>query len=113
MRIAMVLAVLVLGISSAACVVAARPARVVVAGPVIVARPPPPLRVEVIPAAPVAASADLYAWQPGHWRWEGQEYAWIAGRYELRPTPSAVWVPDEWVARRGRWVFRPGHWVYR
>ena len=111
MRIAIAsLAAVVLGGSITGCVVRARPAAVVVApAPIVVARPPPPVRVEAVPPAP----GDMYVWLPGHWRWDGREYQWDAGHYEARPARAAVWIPDEWVARRGQWVLRPGHWVYR
>jgi hypothetical protein len=97
---------------SAACTVTATAPRVVVQPPlaeVVVARPPPPVRVEVIPAAPGAE----WVWQPGHWRWEHNEYVWRPGHYEKRPGAAAYWVRPEWVARNGQWVFQPGHWAYR
>jgi hypothetical protein len=100
---------------STACTVTATAPRVVVqpevVGEVVVARPPPPLRVEVIPSPP-PAHPELWVWQPGHWHWDGHEYLWRPGHYEKRPSASAYWVPPEWVARNGQWVFRPGHWAY-
>ncbi len=101
---------------TAACTVTATAPRVVVRTPavvvdeVVVARPPPPLRVEVVPAPP--AHPDLFVWHTGHWRWEGNEYVWHPGRYEKRPAANAAWVQPEWVARGNQWVFRPGHWKY-
>jgi len=93
----------------AGCVVRARP---VVAAPVVmVATPPPPLRVEAVP--PLPGAPRLYVWQPGHWRWNGAAYLWMPGHYDRRPAARAMWAPAEWVARDGQWVFRPGHWVYR
>jgi WXXGXW repeat (2 copies) len=101
----------------AACTVTATAPRVVVhtpdvvVGEVVVARAPPPIRVEEIPAPP-AAHPELWVWQPGHWRWEHGDYVWHRGHYERRPAAAAVWVQPEWVERGGQWVFRPGHWVY-
>jgi hypothetical protein len=102
---------------SAACTVTATAPRVVVrppvvVGEVVVARPPPPLQVEVVPTPP-PAHPELWVWQPGHWRWEHNEYVWRPGHYEKRPSASAYWVRPEWVARNGQWVFQPGHWAYR
>jgi hypothetical protein len=102
---------------TAACTVTATAPRVVVRTPavvvdeVVVARQPPPLRVEVVPAPP-QAHPELFVWHAGHWRWEGNEYVWHPGRYEKRPAANAVWVQPEWVARGNQWVFRPGHWKY-
>ena len=102
---------------ASACTVTATAPRVVVRTPgvvvdeVVVARPPPPLRVEEV--APPPAHAELFVWHAGHWRWEHNEYVWHPGHYEKRPSAKAVWIQPEWVARGGQWVFRPGHWDYR
>jgi WXXGXW repeat (2 copies) len=61
---------------------------------------------------PSGGPPEMFVWQPGHWRWDGHDYAWHPGHYERRPAREAVWVPPEWVDRGGQWVFRPGHWVY-
>jgi hypothetical protein len=98
---------------SAACTVTATAPKVVVTPEVelVVARPPPPVRVEVIPAPP-GAHPELMVWQPGHWHWDGHEYVWRGGHYEKRPSATAYWVQPEWVSRNGSWVFKPGHWAY-
>ena len=101
MRIWLALSMLLaIGVSATGCYV--RPARVYVAPPeaVVVVRPPPP-------------AASGYAWQPGHWRWNGAEYVWWPGRYELIPARATAWVPAHWDDRGGQWVFVPGHWAYR
>jgi hypothetical protein len=99
-----------LGVS--ACTVTASAPRVVVQPgvEVVVARPPPPLRVEAVPPPP---AGELYVWQPGHWRWEGSAYVWHGGHYERPPSATAFWVAPKWVNREGQWVFKPGHWAYR
>ncbi|HMD29032.1 MAG TPA: hypothetical protein VKH13_10730 [Steroidobacteraceae bacterium] len=112
MQIRSVCVIAVLLAMSAACTVTATAPRVVVQPPiaeVVVARPPPPLQVEVVPVAP----GPNWIWQPGHWRWEHNEYVWRPGHYEKRPAATAYWVRPEWVARNGQWVFQPGHWAYR
>jgi hypothetical protein len=99
-----------------ACTVTATAPRVVVRTPevvvpeVVVAQPPPAIRVETVPPPP--GDPNVYIWQPGHWRWEGNAYVWHRGHYEKRPSRTAVWVQPEWVARGGQWVFKPGHWAY-
>jgi hypothetical protein len=110
MRIWLALSMLVaIGISTSGCVV--RPARVYVAPApgVVVVQPPPPLQAETVPPPPAASG---YAWQPGHWRWNGAQYVWWPGRYELIPARATAWVPAHWDDRGGQWVFVPGHWAY-
>ena len=70
---------------------------------------PPPPRREVIPVLP-PDRAEIDYWQPGHWRWNGHEYAWIEGHYVARPRRGAVWVPGHWDHREHGWVFVEGHW---
>jgi len=109
-----VAASLVIG-SLSACVV--EPARVRLRAPVvevsevIVSRPPPPPREEPIPPPP-RGPVEMFAWQPGHWHWDGREYNWKPGHYEKRPAREAQWVPHAWVPRGNQWVFVPGHWAY-
>jgi hypothetical protein len=69
---------------------------------------PPPPRYEVVP--PPSRPAEIVQWRPGHWHWNGREYAWIGGEYIERPRPAAVWVPGHWDARGGRWVWIEGRW---
>jgi hypothetical protein len=100
---------LTLSIGISACTV--EPAKIVVTE-TVVSRPPPPVRVEQIPPPPTS-HPELVVWQPGHWHWNGHDYEWYPGRYEKRPSTTAVWVPPEWVPRgNNEWVFKPGHWVY-
>lgn len=80
-------------------------------GEVVVHRPPPPLQAESVPPPP--GDPNVFIWQPGHWKWDGRDYAWHPGHYEKRPARSAFWVPPEWVARGDQWVYKPGHWAYR
>ena len=99
-------------VGSTACTVRATAPGVVVRGPEVVVstRPPPPVRIEEVPAPP--GPAEVYVWQPGHWHWNGADYVWKPGRYERRPSTTARWVPAEWVAKpNGQWVFHSGHWV--
>lgn len=71
-------------------------------------RPPPPIRVEAIPAP--NRPVEQVVWRPGHWHWNGREYVWIPGVYIERPRHEAVWVEGHWDAFGAEWVWRPGHW---
>ena len=90
--------------SLAACVPPPPPRDVAV----IRVAPPPPRR-EVVPALPPERAAVEY-WQPGHWRWNGHEYAWVPGHYERRPRPGAVWVEPRYERHGDGWVFVDGRW---
>jgi hypothetical protein len=75
-------------------------------GEVIVRQAPPPPRYEVIPPPP----REFVEWRPGHWRWDGREYAWIPGEYVERPRREARWEPGHWAERPNGWVWVEGHW---
>ena len=68
--------------------------------------PVPPPQTEVIPVAP----NERVVWQPGHWRWNGTTYVWIAGRYIAKPVHAAHWIEGHWAMRGGGWVWVGGHW---
>jgi hypothetical protein len=84
-------------------------ARQAFADEVIITREPPPMRTEVIPVLP-PERAELEVWQPGHWRWDGNEHVWVEGHYVARPHRGAEWVPAHYDRRPGGWVFIDGHW---
>ncbi|HWK46550.1 MAG TPA: hypothetical protein VNT30_17650 [Stellaceae bacterium] len=89
--------------ATAGCVVA--PPRHV---EMVASAPPPPVRYEAPPPPP--GPVERWVWQPGHWRWDGREYAWDPGHYVERPMRNAVWVPHQWVPRGNGWVMVEGHW---
>jgi hypothetical protein len=91
----------------AACV-AEPPPRAVVASPdvVVAMRPPPPPRVEAPPPPP----NNVVAWVPGHWAWNGADYAWAPGRYVERPPRTARFEEGRWVQRNNGWVWVEGVW---
>jgi hypothetical protein len=67
----------------------------------------PALREERIPPPPPGARM---VWEPGHWHWNGRNYAWIGGHY-IRPMHGrSQFVRGHWVNERGRWVWVGGHW---
>jgi hypothetical protein len=73
----------------------------IVVGPV---GPPPPPRVEVLPPPRRG-----FVWDPGHWRWVGNRYAWIGGHW--RPMRGGRWAPGHWVQRGPNWMWAEGRWV--
>ncbi len=75
-------------------------------GAVEVDQEPPPLQMEIIPAAPSPA----HVWVAGTWRWGGAAWAWVPGAWVCRPHPAAVWVSGGWNCRGRRWVWAPGYW---
>ncbi len=70
--------------------------------------PVPELRPEAVPPPPGAR----YAWEPGHWFWNGRTYVWVGGRYIVRQPHYAQYVPGhwQWAPHRGGWIWRPAHW---
>lgn len=65
---------------------------------------PPPLRVEVVPAARAG-----YVWAPGYWNWNGRRHVWVGGRW-VGERRGYHWAPHNWVQRDGRWHFEQGGW---
>lgn len=95
---------LVIAIASVAGCAAAPPPTPELTAPVT--KPaPPPSRVEAVPPTP---SPNMF-WMRGYWRWEGDKYAWVEGRWE----PKRVgwhWVPAHWELPGEQWAFVGGEW---
>lgn len=72
---------------------------------VVVAEPPPPMRVEVMPVAPGPG----YFWANGYWRWSGARHVWVAGRWEPY-RPGYYWVSPYWARIGINYRFMGGHW---
>ena len=70
---------------------------------------PPPLQVEVQPAAP----APQMVWVPGYWQWDGARFVWIAGRWDLPRSQGATWQAPSWRPGSRGAVFVPGRWQVR
>lgn len=68
-------------------------------------RPIPERRFEAVPAARRG-----YAWEPGHWHWNGREYIWFSGHYIPARARYHEYVHGEWGQRGPRWVWVPAHW---
>ncbi|KND59232.1 putative lipoprotein [Candidatus Burkholderia verschuerenii] len=74
---------------------------------------------EVVVIAPVAPPAPRYepvppprvgfAWDAGHWNWEGR-YVWVPGHW-IEARPGARWAAGRWEEFRGQYRYVPGHWI--
>ena len=60
----------------------------------VVGYPPPPARVEFVPARPVGGAV----WIDGEWAWQGRRWAWRIGRWVVPPN-HARFAP--WTLARG------------
>ncbi len=92
---------------------------------VIVERPMPAMRVEVVPPPPRVG----VSWVPGHWVWRDAAWFWVRGHYvegvvppmpaeivetrPIAPGPAAFWVRGHWAWEGVKWVWHPGVWVRR
>lgn len=70
---------------------------------------PPPPRSEEIPKPPVTGESMI--WQPGHWEWTGNGYAWQQGEWVKSIGHSAEWLNGHWEDQAGTWTWVPGHWL--
>ncbi len=81
-------------------------ATAVVTAVIVSSRPPPPPRVVFVPE-PRAG----YAWQPGYWTLQGQEWVWVDGQWLVLQSGYS-WSPAHWEAQPdGTWKLFPGQWV--
>lgn len=82
------------------------------AAPLTVDNPPPPAKIEKIPAAPDPDCAWLDGrWEPGAGVWEWTPGRWVrlegAAQQCHFATPEALWVPT---AGKGLLFYLPGRW---
>jgi WXXGXW repeat (2 copies) len=68
---------------------------------------PPPVQIEVVPVAP---SID-HVWIKGYWHWNGAQWAWRPGHYDIKRGYS--WVPAHYDEKGSSWSYVEGHWVAR
>jgi hypothetical protein len=71
---------------------------------IVPTQPPPPL-VEMSPPP-----SPGYAWDPGHWSWDGAQYVWRSGTYIVQPTNGATFTPGYWREYPGGWAWTEGRW---
>jgi hypothetical protein len=111
-KLTAVLCVLIATFTLSACVervVETRPAPAPAQTVVYVQKQPPQEIVEVQPQPP--GPGERWAWQKGHWRWDGRDYHWFPGRWVERPVYAREWAPPRWEARGGNgYVFIEGSW---
>ncbi|MFJ3486093.1 YXWGXW repeat-containing protein [Pseudomonas sp. NPDC090202] len=72
---------------------------------VIIRQAPPPMRME-----PMPGPRHGYAWDRGHWRWDGRGYVWAPGHWQ-RVRRNAQWQPGHWESRGPNWYWIEGRWV--
>ncbi len=68
---------------------------------------PPPLQVETAQVAPVRTAV----WLAGFWQWNGADWAWIPGSWQLRPEARVTWRAPAWQPRGKVHVLIPGGWI--
>lgn len=72
----------------------------------VVTQAPPVPQTEIAQPQP----SNLHAWIPGYWTWRNERYEWLAGRWELPPRSSAVWVAPRWEREGNAYRFYEGYW---
>ena len=50
-------------------------------------------------------------WRPGYWSYNGGSFDWVSGTLIARPSPTAVWSPDQWLQHDYGWAFVAGYWL--
>jgi hypothetical protein len=70
-----------------------------------VVKPPPALIVEQTPA-PLAG----YAWDRGHWAWDGVDYRWVRGHWLHANGEYLHWQPGHWYQSGNYWFYHNGYW---
>ncbi len=68
---------------------------------------PPPLQVEPAQVAPARTAV----WVAGFWQWNGADWVWISGSWQLRPDARVTWRAPEWRPRGRVHVLIPGGWI--
>jgi hypothetical protein len=57
-----------------------------------------------------ARPSPQHVWIAGYHRWDGNNYAWEKGRWEVPPRANAVWIAPRWTHRKDGYVFAEGRW---
>jgi hypothetical protein len=69
--------------------------------------PPPPPPPNAAPPGPQPMPDTFFV--PGHWEWNGRDYAWRAG-YWARVQPGYVWVPAHYCWTPTGYIYIAGYW---
>ena len=104
--------VLLLALTTSACfgrglgLFAAVATTAVVTAAIVSSRPPPPPRVVFVPEARPG-----YAYQPGYWTLQGEDWFWVDGQW-IPLRDGYAWSPAHWEGQPdGTWRLVPGQWV--
>ncbi len=71
--------------------------------------PVPPVLAETVPAPPPSRIALI--WRPGHYDWDGAQYAWRAGEWVDRAGHGTLWQDGYWTQSGGRAAWVQAHWI--
>jgi hypothetical protein len=71
-----------------------------------VVKEPPTLRAEATPVAPAG-----YAWDRGHWAWDGAGFRWVPGHWLIVPHEYHFWQPGHWYRSGNYFFFHNGFWL--
>lgn len=75
---------------------------------IIAPKAPPAPEAETPPPPP----SPTFVWEPGHWSWDGVNFAWQAGKYVEKPSVTATFTPGHWQQTPAGWQWIDGHWDY-
>ena len=70
---------------------------------------PPRARHEAIPPRP----GEGYVWVAGYWGWQGDDWAWVPGRWEVPAQAGVTWVHPRYVHEYDSYRYEPGHWSHQ
>jgi hypothetical protein len=103
-RSARTIAVVTLAVTLGACSASVGGRPVLSVG--FIVREPPPVRVEVVTDRP----SEEHIWIKGHWASNGNDYAWVPGRWVKLEGGHKEWVEGRWEHEDRGWHYIDGHW---
>jgi hypothetical protein len=68
--------------------------------------PPPASQADYVTPQPTPSAL----WIAGYYNFDGYQYAWVPGHWEIPPPGVGVFVRPHWVYRGGQYVFIRGYW---
>ena len=68
--------------------------------------PPPPQPYELQTAQPTSSAV----WVVGFYYWNGYQYNWVPGHWEIPPPNAVAFVRPHWRYRGGTYVYIRGYW---
>ena len=67
---------------------------------------PPPTPQENVPPSPASNAV----WVAGYWLYDGRNYTWMGGHWEIPPPYARAYVAAHNEVRNGQTVYVPGYW---